>query len=85
MAFLIGPGAAIVKGQNAYYNEIGVPTFSNMVPVENGNINLASGDLHIEIPVGGAIPQRGGGAFQAVSEAETLGTLRNRCRSLRPG
>jgi len=33
MAFLIGPGAAIVKGQNGYYNTIGVPTFSTMVPV----------------------------------------------------
>jgi len=36
-----------------------MPTFSQIQSVENGYINLSTGDLHIEIPLG-AYLQRGG-------------------------
>jgi RHS repeat-associated protein len=37
---------------------LGFPPFSEQVPVEMGNINVANGNLHIEIPLG-SFPQRG--------------------------
>jgi len=36
-----------------------------MLPVENGYINAATGDLHLEIPLG-SFPQRGGRQFKAM-------------------
>jgi hypothetical protein len=55
---LLGPIATEVRGQS-YLQNIGIPTFSQIVPVENGYINLSTGDLHLEIPLG-SFPQRGG-------------------------
>jgi hypothetical protein len=40
-------------------DQTGIPTFTTMEPVENGFINLANGNLHIEIPLT-AVPERGG-------------------------
>src|SRR5258708_13266060 len=42
----------------SYQDEPGLPTFAVTVPVENGIINLANGNLHIEIPIA-TYPQRG--------------------------
>ena len=47
-----------------YLNSIGVPTFATNLPVENGFVNAATGDLHLEVPLG-SFPQRGGRQFKA--------------------
>lgn len=47
-----------VFGQQSYMDEPGIPTFTTAFPVENGLINLANGNLHIEIPIA-TYPQRG--------------------------
>src|SRR6266852_5046823 len=67
MIVMLGPSAAILDAQqNSYLNSIGVPTFSVSTPVESGSVNLANGNLHLEIPLGGAVSQRGVGSFQSV-------------------
>ncbi|HEV2489118.1 MAG TPA: RHS repeat-associated core domain-containing protein [Candidatus Acidoferrales bacterium] len=53
---MIVPGAAL--GQS-YLTAIGNTTFSTVVPVEQGVVNVANGDLHLSIPLG-TWPQRGG-------------------------
>ena len=53
-AFISGPA----YGQT-YLQSIGVPPWSNDLPVENGWIDAANGILHIEIPLA-SYPQRGG-------------------------
>lgn len=60
LAYLLGPHAADLRGQSDNPLEtIGVPPFSAMLPVENGSINAANGNLHLEIPLA-SVPQRGG-------------------------
>src|SRR6266568_1364805 len=66
VGFVFGPYAPFASGQDTYLNSIGVPTFTEAVPVENGFVNLANGNLHLEIPLGGSFPQRGGGAVKSV-------------------
>lgn len=44
---LVAPGTA-----QTYLNSPGFPAFVTPVPVENGSINVANGNLHIEIPLG---------------------------------
>src|SRR5260221_14619518 len=56
LVVLIGPGAA--WAQNSYMDEPGIPAFTTAFPVEHGFINLANGNLHIEIPIA-TYPQRG--------------------------
>jgi len=57
---LFGPYTANLRGQSDNPLEtIGVPTFSSMLPVENGSINAANGNLHLEFPLA-TVPQRGG-------------------------
>lgn len=65
LAFLFGPSVTAIEGQatNPFEN-IGLPPFSTTLPVENGYVNAATGDLHLEIPLG-AFPQRGGHTFKA--------------------
>ena len=58
LALLLGASAMPAKAQS-YRNSIGVPAFSTQIPVENGFINAANGNLHLEIPLG-SFPQRGG-------------------------
>src|ERR1700719_1731391 len=60
LVWLLGPSAVIVKGQGqqGYYQSVGAPSFLTSLPVENGNINAANGNLHLEIPLG-SYPQRG--------------------------
>ena len=60
--FLLGLGASAVKGQS-YLESIGVPPFTSALPVENGFINAANGNLHLEIPLA-SYPQRGGREFK---------------------
>lgn len=43
-----------------YLENVGVPPFTTSLPIENGFINAANGDLHLEIPLG-SFSQRGGG------------------------
>src|SRR5579883_1176622 len=50
---------ATSHAQNYLY-EVGQPTFSTSFPVENGFVNIANGNLHLEIPLGSALLQRGG-------------------------
>ncbi len=59
---LIATSAA--RGQDDYLTRVGVPPFTTAMPVEHGFINLATGDLHIEIPLG-SFPQRGGQSYEA--------------------
>src|ERR1700730_3914443 len=53
--------SSVVRGQAVdYLQNVGIPAFSALSPVENGYINPANGSLHLEIPLG-SFPQRGGG------------------------
>ena len=45
-------------GQQSFMDEPGIPAFTTSFPVEHGFINLANGNLHIEIPIA-SYPQRG--------------------------
>ncbi len=47
-----------------YLSKIGRPDFTPIEPVEMGFINLANGNLHIEIPLA-SVPQRGSQSFHA--------------------
>src|SRR5579871_3327332 len=60
--FLMCTGMASV-GQD-YQSQTGSPTFSVMQPVPYGVVNLANGNLHVEIPLASA-PQRGSLQFVA--------------------
>jgi RHS repeat-associated protein len=51
--------AAITARAQTYLENLGVPPFTTKLPVENGFINAANGDLHLEIPLG-SFPQRAG-------------------------
>lgn len=48
----------------SYILETGRPEFRTEVPVEHGFINVANGNLHIELPLV-SVPQRGGRQFTA--------------------
>src|SRR5439155_17579104 len=52
---------ALAQSRN-YMEQMGIPVFTTTEPVENGFINLANGNLHIEIPLT-TVPERGGGRF----------------------
>ncbi len=57
---LLGPGVRPVRGQAADpLADLGIPPFSVNLPVENGWISAATGNLHLEIPMG-SFPQRSG-------------------------
>ena len=43
----------------SYLQSIGVPPFTTKLPAQNGFVNAANGDLHLEIPLG-SFPQRAG-------------------------
>jgi YD repeat-containing protein len=60
-AGLLGTGQAFAQ---AYLTTIGDAPFTAAAPVENGAVNLANGNLHIEIPLGSA-QQRGRYGFSA--------------------
>src|SRR5579859_3162815 len=45
-------------GQQSFMDEPGIPAFTTSFAVEHGFINLANGNLHIEIPIA-TYPQRG--------------------------
>jgi RHS repeat-associated protein len=60
LTWLVGPSATTARGQSADpLTSIGVPSFSAALPVENGVINAANGNLHLEFPLG-IFLQRGG-------------------------
>src|SRR5215467_8864394 len=44
-------------GQQSFMDEPGIPAFTTSFPIEHGFINLANGNLHIEIPIA-SYPQR---------------------------
>jgi RHS repeat-associated protein len=46
-------------GTTNYLDAVGQPEFSTPTPVELGYVEQANGHLHLEIPIGQAIPQRG--------------------------
>lgn len=48
--------------QNNYLYGTGNPTWGVNIPIENGFINVANGNVHIEIPIGSE-PQRGGMSY----------------------
>ncbi len=50
--------AADPASAQSYLDEPGIPSFTTSFPVEYGFINLANGNLHIEIPIA-TYPQRG--------------------------
>src|SRR5260221_11484124 len=54
LALLFQP---LALAQN-YLQEPGRPTFTSMEPVELGFVNVANGNLHLEIPLA-SFPQRG--------------------------
>lgn len=54
----------ILQAQTTYLNATGTPTFLTSAKVENGFVNLANGNLHLEIPLG-RFTQRGQVSFSA--------------------
>jgi len=48
----------------SYLTQIGVPPFTTALPVENGFLNVANGNLHLSIPLG-SFPERGSHPFVA--------------------
>jgi RHS repeat-associated protein len=58
LASVFGLSATPTRAQT-YLQNVGIPTFARPLPVENGFINAANGQLHLEIPLG-SYPQRGG-------------------------
>lgn len=48
---LLGAAATSLRAQT-YLQNAGVPTFTTALPVENGFVNLANGNLHLVIPFG---------------------------------
>jgi hypothetical protein len=44
--------ASVARAQLDYSVQIGRPTFTTPSPVEMGFVNLANGNLHLEIPLG---------------------------------
>jgi len=57
---VIGPFCAVLSAQD-YLTSTGVSSFSSPYPAEMGTVDAASGNLHLEIPLG-SFPQRGGSA-----------------------
>jgi len=55
---------AKVWAQNNYLLQAGSPTFATKTPVELGSVNLANGNLHLEIPMASP-PERGSIRFAA--------------------
>ncbi|PYU23413.1 MAG: hypothetical protein DMG32_16190 [Acidobacteria bacterium] len=51
------------EAQN-YLTQTGSPSFTTSQPVELGFVNVANGNLHLEIPLG-YFPQRGSRGFAA--------------------
>ncbi len=49
---------AITAFGQSYLDEPGIPEFTTSFPVEHGFINIANGNLHLEIPIA-SYPQRG--------------------------
>jgi len=62
LSWLLGMNAPSARAQT-YLQNIGIPTFTTQLPVENGFINAANGNLHLEIPLA-SYPQRGGHQFK---------------------
>lgn len=44
-------GVAVPAKAQSYLQNVGVPPFTTKQPVENGFINVANGNLHLEIPL----------------------------------
>jgi RHS repeat-associated protein len=59
--YLVGPFCVLLSAQN-YLTATGVSGFSTPYPAEMGTVDAASGNLHLEIPLG-SFPQRGGSAL----------------------
>ena len=53
------------QDQDGPFDSIGIPTYTATLPVENGFIKTSNGALHLEIPLGVSVPQRGGHQFKA--------------------
>lgn len=49
-------GTGMAQG---YLYGIGTPSYSTAFPIENGFINISNGNIHLEISLGNALPQRG--------------------------
>src|ERR1700756_2096883 len=64
LVWLLDPLAARLEAQT-YLQNVGVPAFATNIPVENGFVNAANGNLHLEIPLG-TFPQRGGSVSRVV-------------------
>lgn len=59
LGLFFAANAPIATAQQDPLESIGIPPFSAQLPVEEGYINPATGDLHIEIPLGTFV-ERGG-------------------------
>lgn len=57
LCVVIGAGGVLVQAQS-YLTSTGVPSFAEPYPAEMGTVDAASGNLHLEIPLG-SYSQRG--------------------------
>ena len=64
LSLLLLAACITAVAQAQYLLETGSPTFATTEPVPMGFINIANGNLHIEIPIAN-VPQRGGRPFVA--------------------
>src|SRR3972149_3748509 len=60
---LLGFGTPKADAQS-YLQNVGTPSFTTSLPVENGFFNLSNGNLHLEIPFA-SYPQRAGRQYRA--------------------
>ena len=60
---LLGFGTPKAHAQS-YLQNVGTPSFTTSLPVENGFFNLSNGNLHLEIPFA-SYPQRAGRQYRA--------------------
>ena len=66
LVWLLGLGALVVRGQaqdDDPLHVIGIPQLSGQMPVPNGFVNVANGDLHLEFPIV-SLSQRGRSPFK---------------------
>ncbi len=63
LILLAGVVAPSAKAQDDPLESIGIRPVPSMLPVQNGYVDLANGDLHLDIPLA-SLPQRGGGQLR---------------------
>ena len=63
LIWFLGPAVAKVRGQDTnFLDDLGIHPYTTQLPVQNGYIDVATGRLHLEVPLA-SVSQRGGSQF----------------------